>query len=93
MTRKMDSGRDMSFYYKMENDSFIVCDLPTSIGASYQMAQDILSIEAAGIDDVDSEKRFLMKETNMFYLILKKLLAEELTNSKVKIVLERMCEN
>lgn len=93
MTRKMDSGRDMSFYYKMENDSFIVCDIPTSIGASYQMAQDILSIEAADIDDVDSEKRFLMKEANMFYLTLKKLLAEELTNSKVKIVLERMCEN
>lgn len=92
MTRKMDSGRDMSFYYKIENDCFIVCDIPTSIGASYQMARDILSIEAADIDDMDSEKRFLMKEANMFYLTLKKLLAEESSAGNVKIVLERLSE-
>lgn len=90
MTKKMDSGRDMSFFYKIENENFIVCDIPTSIGASYQMARDILSIEAADIDDVSSEKRFLMKEANMFYLTLRKLLANENFNDDVKIILDRM---
>ena len=93
MTRKMDSGRDMSFYYKKGNDRFIVCDIPTSIGASYQMARDILSIEAADVDDMYSEKRFLMKEANMFYLTLKKLIAEESLDANVEIVLERMSGN
>ena len=57
------------------------------------MARDILSIEAADVDDMYSEKRFLMKEANMFYLTLKKLIAEESLDANVEIVLERMSGN
>lgn len=90
MTRTMNSGRDLSFYYKEENGIFIVCDIPTSIGASYQMARDILSIDAADLIDTNSEKRFLMKEADMFYLTLKKLLTNDLTSYNKDIILDRM---
>ena len=89
-TRTMNSGRDLSFYYKEENGIFIVCDIPTSIGASYQMARDILSIEAADLIDTNSEKRFLMKEADMFYLTLKKLLTNDLSSYNKDIILDRM---
>ena len=95
MTKVMDSGRDISFYYKIEDDNFLVCDIPTSIGASYQTARDILSIDAADIADVDSETRFLMKEADMFYLTLRKLLSSDFISNtnNVNIVLDRMVYN
>ena len=92
-TQPMNSGRDISFYYKIKENRFIVCDIPTSIGASYQMARDILSIDAADIIDTDSENRFLEKEANMFFLTLKKLLIKETLGNDIEIIISRLNEN
>ena len=67
-------GRDIATYYRMEGETMVFCDIPTSIGASYQTAQEILSVDAADLIDENAEVRFLKKEANMFYLTLKKLL-------------------
>ena len=52
----------------------VFCDIPTSIGASYETAQEILSVDAADLIDENAEVRFLKKEANMFYLTLRKML-------------------
>lgn len=78
-------GRDIASYYKMEGDTMVVCDIPTSIGASYQTAKEILSVDAADLKDVNAEIRFLKKEASMFYLTLKKLLAMNVLSEKVSV--------
>lgn len=65
----------------------IICDIPTSIGASYQTIQKILSVDASDIHDSNAEYRFLKKEANLFYLTLKKLLATHSLSSNVSISL------
>lgn len=67
-------GRDIATFYRMEGETMVFCDIPTSIGASYQTAQKILSVDAADLIDKNAEVRFLKKEANMFYLTLKKLM-------------------
>ena len=59
--------------------------IPTSIGASYETAKDILSVDAADLKDVNAEIRFLKKEANMFYLTLKKLIAINVLPENVSI--------
>lgn len=78
-------GRDIASYYKMEGDIMVICDIPTSIGASYETAKDILSVDAADLKDVNAEIRFLKKEANMFYLTLKKLIAINVLPENVSI--------
>lgn len=81
-------GRDIASYYKMEGDTMIVCDIPTSIGASYQTAKDILSVDAADLKDVNAEIRFLKKEANMFYLTIKKMMAINVLPENIQIRIE-----
>lgn len=81
-------GRDVASYYKMESDTMVVCDIPTSIGASYQTAKDILSVDAADLKDVNAEIRFLKKEANMFYLTVKKMLAINVLPKNIQICIE-----
>lgn len=80
-------GRNISTYSKTEGDTMIICDIPTSIGASYQTIQKILSVDASDIHDSNAEYRFLKKEANLFYLTLKKLLATHSLSSNVSISL------
>lgn len=70
-----NEGRNISTYTKIKGDKMIICDIPTSISASYQTIQAILSVDASDIHDANAEYRFLKKEANLFYLTLKKLLA------------------
>lgn len=81
-------GRDITSYYKMENDVMVICDIPTSVGASYETAKDILAVDAADLKDVKAEIRFLRKEANMFYLTLKKLLAMIILPENVSIQID-----
>ena len=72
----------------MENDVMVICDIPTSVGASYETAKDILAVDAADLKDVKAEIRFLRKEANMFYLTLKKLLAMIILPENVSIQID-----
>ena len=78
-------GRNISTYSKIEGDTMLVCDIPTSISASYQTTQEILAVDAADIHDEHAEYRFLKKEANLFYLTLKKLLATHSLPSNVSV--------
>lgn len=81
-------GRDIATYYRMEGETKVFCDIPTSIGASYQTAQEILSVDAADLIDENAEVRFLKKEANMFYLTLKKLMDINTQESNIPVSID-----
>ena len=81
-------GRDIATYYRMEGEAMVFCDIPTSIGASYETAQEILSVDAADLIDENAEVRFLKKEANMFYLTLRKMLEMNVHDDTIPVSID-----
>ena len=79
-----DAGpRAIGFKYRIDQDGvMVVCDVPTTISASYATVIDILSLSADDDHDQDSHHRFLMKELDTFLKTMKRLMRSEVIEQK-----------
>lgn len=68
-------NRDIILGYKVIDDELHIIDYPSIIGTSYDTAKMILSIEANDYDDMDAQRRFILKEINIFEATIKSLLS------------------
>lgn len=68
--------RGVDFRYKQTADEFIVCDIPTTLTASYTTVEDILLIHADDQEDPKAKGRFLIKERDSFIFTLNRLMKD-----------------
>ena len=88
------SLRGIEFRYKQTENKFTICDIPTTITASYNTVKDILNLSAdENSADNKAEERFLTKELDSFTYTLHKLMVDkaltlklESFNTKEKII-------
>jgi len=75
--------RGVEFRYKMdEAGNLVVCDIPSTVTASYNTVVDILQLDADDEKDADAELRFLNKELDSFVRTLRKVMVEEKVAAK-----------
>jgi hypothetical protein len=76
--------RGVEFRYKQIEDKLIICDIPSTLTASFSTVKDILNLRADESHDNEAEKRFLSKERDTFLYTLDILMKEKVITSKLK---------
>lgn len=78
-------SRGVEFRYKVDADgSMIICDIPTTVTASYNVVEDILQLDADDKDDLLAKDRFLLKELDSFHRTLRKVMVRDKVAKKLK---------
>ena len=80
---KNAKSRELSFFYKVENNELHIYDYPTSLVTSYDTAKMILDIEADEDNDDKSKERFYDKELDLFEATLDNIINDEFIKNKV----------
>jgi len=78
--------RGMEFRYRIDEDGrMTVCDIPTTITATYSIVKDILNLEADDEEDPHAEHRFVTKEIDTFTKTLRQLMSEAAVREKGRL--------
>lgn len=76
-------ARGLSFWGRLEEDSMVIVDVPTSITASYAMVDSILNIESDAAHDPDAEERFIQKELDVYEYALRTLCKHDVAEKRL----------
>lgn len=71
-------------YFINDAGKLVVCDIPTTVTASYNVVVDILQISADDKADAQAKEHFLLKELDSFHRTLKKLMHPTLLGNKLR---------
>lgn len=78
--------RGICFYGKISCDGLEICDFPSSITASYSIVNSILSLNSDESFDTSAQKRYLIKEMDMFEYALQKCMEDLYINEKMRLI-------